>query len=188
MDLHRSGNADVAIGRSATRRGRSGSGGGISGGVPDFGLQICVCRSLLPPIGHNAPLSVATSSRQNRLDRVVEVLRPLAPRARHFPAKGHMSDKRKPDQTFGPLLGSFGNKESRQRTVERQLCTLISDEFDFRFPLLDVGNPEARRNYHDAFGRQHENAGSICGCRCSMCRLRQNLRRNVLKIRTDCRS
>jgi len=113
--------------------------------VPDFGLEICVCRSLLPPIGHNAPFSVATSSRQNRLDRVVEVLRPLLRGRAISPAKGHMSDKRKPDQTFGPLLGSFGNKESRQRIVERQLCTLISDEFDFRFPSAGCGQPGSKK-------------------------------------------
>jgi hypothetical protein len=57
----------------------------------------------------------------------------------------HVRRKKIGSNSSDHLLGT-DKTTNRDKDVERQLCALISDEFDFVFPLLNVRNPEARRN------------------------------------------
>lgn len=100
---------------SATRRSRSRPVAGISGRAPHVGPEICVYRqSVLPPISHKPPFPSRCLA-TDRLDRVVEVLRPL-PRGPANSTLGVTPQKKeKSDQTFSNQLCT--SQECRETTL-----------------------------------------------------------------------
>ena len=118
---------------SATRKIQSEPSGEPSVHVPCAGLQIHAdCRSEAP-ISHNTPLSIASNSQQNRLDHVVEVLKPSAPQARHVAACVTSPDEERLHQTLS-------NHLSQTKNVERQFSVLIPMSLN-SFPSTDRGQP-----------------------------------------------
>jgi hypothetical protein len=121
---------------------------GISGCAPAIGLEICVCRQrVLPPISHKSPLSIAMPSRQTVLIALLKY-QDLCPAG--TPIRRSASDVRRKkigsnfsDHLFGPLGAATNRDEetSRDNSALSSPMSLISF-----FLLLNVRNPEARRN------------------------------------------